>query len=594
MIAVKTIARRLSSGLRNRKAAIFAGMLLAALAGWAAYQEMPHKAQPMAAWMPAGAMLYIESPDFASLLHDWNASREKQTWLRGDNYAVFSRSRLFGRLGDAQQEFAAAAGLPPNMQFLTQIAGKESALGLYDIGALQFLYITHIPNADALQTGLLQERGKFATRKSGDTTFYVSIQADSDQGGTPRTVAFATFNDYLLLATREDILAKALGLMQGKKQEAVSDDGWFTAATAAAAQPGDLRMVLDLSRIVPSPYFRSYWIQQNVTEMGKYRAAVSDLYRSGKEYREERVLLPKSADNSSAVQADLGQLTALIPPQIGFYRAVAAPSIEEMIATLDGRLLSRKTAGYKDLHLAPAAADSATTLGGENDLETRIDAPPVVALPSGAEFAALRKLLQDQQPQSMLLMDSSDAKRGDIFVAYHSAIVLASQKAWNAQTVELALQQALSVRLSTGDLGLGWRQQSGAAGYSELDGMQPLQVAVSGRYCILANDTATLNAVLQRIPGSNGNKPAGQSLVLISGFNHLQERANFTRATSLIDFGSAGGQGDNTENSPHFFSKNIKSVSDTFSAIQSEQISMYWMNSTLHQTVRYTWKPMSR
>jgi hypothetical protein len=584
MTKLKTIAQRLLQVSRNRNIAIFACVLLIALASWAAYQDAQPATRPLASCMPAGAMLYIESPDFGALLHNWNSSPEKQAWLRSDNYEAFSRSRLFGRLGDAQHEFAAAAGLPPDMEFLRQIAGKESALGLYDIGALQFLYITHMPNAQSLQTSLMQERGQFETRKVGDATFYVRTQGNPDQGSTPRTVAFAICGDFLLLATREDLLAKALALMQNQKQEAVSDDAWFAAVTGAASKPGDLRMALDLSRVVPSPYFRSYWIQQNITEMGRYRAAISDLYRTGNELREERVLLPKSIETTSAAQADLGQLTTLVPAHTGFYRAQAAPSADDVIATLDSRLISRKIAGYKNLSVAPAAADAATVLGNEADLETRIDTPPAAALPRGTEFAALRNLFENQQPQSILVMDSSAVTSEDAFVAYRSAVVLESGTPWDAEAVGSALQRALRPQLTTGDLGIAWRQRGSGQTYFELDGMQPLEFAVSGRFCIFANDTAVLNEILQRI--AIGNQTAGQPLLSASGFDHHLERANFSLATSLIDSGSANGE----ENAPKFFSKNIRSLSDAFASMQSEQFSAHWENGTLHQTVHYTWK----
>jgi hypothetical protein len=39
-------------------------------------------------------------------------------------------------------------------------------------------------------------------------------------------------------------------------------------------------MTLNLAAIVRSPYFRSYWVQQNITEMKQYTAALSDLYRT--------------------------------------------------------------------------------------------------------------------------------------------------------------------------------------------------------------------------------------------------------------------------------------------------------------------------
>src|SRR5271163_604374 len=111
-------------------------ILTAAVFG--AHQVLAPKEPGLAGMMPDGALLYIESPDFQSLLADWSNSPEKQTWLKSDDYAVFSQSCLFGRLSQAQSEFATAAGLPPDMQFLTQVAGKQSAFAWYDIGNLDF------------------------------------------------------------------------------------------------------------------------------------------------------------------------------------------------------------------------------------------------------------------------------------------------------------------------------------------------------------------------------------------------------------------------------------------------------------------------
>lgn len=100
---------------------------------------------------------------------------------------------------------------------------------------------------------------------------------------------------------------------------------WYAASVAAAARkPGDLRMTLNLARIVPSPYFRSYWIQQNITELKQYTAAISDLYREKNEFREERTLLPVNAENLPST-ADLSAILAYVPADAGVYRAVAQP-----------------------------------------------------------------------------------------------------------------------------------------------------------------------------------------------------------------------------------------------------------------------------
>jgi hypothetical protein len=597
MTRLNIIARRLAPAGKARKIVIGVGVFAAALAAWAAIESALTPAKSMAAWMPSGAQLYIESPDFSGLLHDWDTSQEKELWLKSDNYEVFSRSRLFGRLGDAQGEFAGAAGQKPDMAFLNQVAGKQSALAIYDISKLEFLYITHMPNAQALQTGLMQSRNDFETRKVGDAVFYVRStggveQGSSDKSRPGRTVAFAASGDYLLLATREDLLTGALALMQNQNQQALDKDAWFAEVTQTSSKPGDLRMVLDLSRLVSSPYFRSYWVQQNITYMGHYRAAISDFYRARGESHEERVLLPKSLESANAEESDLGQIRALVPEDAGFYRAESSPGVERMLETIDARLLSRKVTDYNDHTVAPPGAEAPAQVGAENDLETRIDAPPAAIPPMGAELASLRNLLEAEQPDTMLVVDRSVSQSDGVFVGYRSAVVLESQKPWNTSEVEAAIDEALAPQLTAGTLGIEWKQSSDKQAHFALDGMAPLAFAIDGRYCVISDDVEMLNAMMQKTSAAKSS--SGQALVMLSGFNHEAESENYARATHLID-GATMRVNTDTDNdgsgqTPQFLSRNVASLSNTFAAMRREEVSAYWKSGALHQTVRYKWK----
>ena len=591
------ILRRLALAGKARKMAIGCAVFATALATWAAFESALAPARSMAAWMPSGAQLYIESPDFAGLLHDWNTSREKELWMKSDNYEVFSRSRLFGRLADAQNEFAGAAGQKPDMAFLSQIAGKQSALALYDIGKLEFLYVTQMPNAQAMQTSLMESRNDFETRKVGDAVFYVrgsnrAEQSNGEGSGPERTVAFAASGDYLLLATREDLLAGALALMQNRNQPTLDKDGWFAEITQSSQKPGDLRMVLDLSRLVPSPYFRSYWVQQNITDMGHYRAAISDLYRTRDEFHEERVLLPKSPESASFEQADLAQLKTLVPESAGFYRAESAPGVERVLETIDTRLLSRKVADYSDRTAAPPEVAAAAQAGSEGDLETRIDAPPAAVQPKGGELSGLRNLLEAEQPDTMLVVDKSESQSDRVFVGYRSAIVLESQKPWGASDVESAIDQALAPHLTAGALGIEWKQAGGKQVFYSLDGIAPLVFAIDGRYCMISDDAEMLSAMLQKANAAKASP--GKALVMLSGFNHEAERANFARATDLMDAAKPSTNTDTDDGgsgqAAQFFSRNVASLSSAFAEMQREEVSAYWKNGALHQTVRYEWK----
>ena len=176
--------------------------------GWAGYHAVEPPDVPLSRFIPAGPLLYLEARDFSSLVSDWNSSPQKKQWIDSDNYQVFSRSRLFLRLQGAGEQFAAAAGLPPDMNFLSQVAGQRSGLAIYDIGKLEFLYVTYLPSAKSMQSSLYQTRAKFEPRIAGGTDFFVRRDPESQ-----RMVTFAVAGDYLLLATREDLMADALQLL---------------------------------------------------------------------------------------------------------------------------------------------------------------------------------------------------------------------------------------------------------------------------------------------------------------------------------------------------------------------------------------------
>jgi hypothetical protein len=198
-------------------------VLLSGVLAFAGFQAVRQRAAAapvaMASMLPQGALLTIESPDFAALLHDWNVSPEQKAWLASDHYGVFSNSRLFGRLNDARTEFENAARSSQfDGDFLTQVAGRQSIFAWYDVGNLEFLYITRLPAGQAANIALLKQRAGWSARQSGGSTFYLrktpagssaagAAEAESAQGKA-RTVAFAQVSDaggdLLVLATREE------------------------------------------------------------------------------------------------------------------------------------------------------------------------------------------------------------------------------------------------------------------------------------------------------------------------------------------------------------------------------------------------------
>ncbi|HWW23091.1 MAG TPA: hypothetical protein VNY78_04260 [Edaphobacter sp.] len=563
---------------------------------YAACQSTTPPPTPLSAFVPQGSLLSIEANDFAALLSSWTASSEQRRWLTSDNYAAFSRSRLFARLGEAQDQFATSAGLPPDMQFLQQIAGHQSIFAWYDIGNLQFLYITRMPSAAAEQTQLLQLRSKFQLRKAGDDSFYLRTQGEPE-----RTVAFAVHGDYLLLATREDLIANALLLMQHQGDASLHTEPWYTTSVAAAKRPSSeqpaLRMTLNLARILPTPYFRSYWVQQNITELKQFSSAVSDLYLGQQSFREDRVLIPTTSDNLLPT-ADLAPLLQLLPANAGVYRATAQPTTPEIVDALNDKLLSRSPSSFRDQHLAPVADLSVQNAGSPTDLDTRIDTLPIPQQPLTDGLASLRALLNSTHPDAMLVYSSTTNATvpATLFLPIHNVVILSAAAPWNPESVQSALTEALSPHLTIGRAGLAWQsRQQGTATWFQLSGLQTLSFAVQGNRCILATDSESLIQFL-RVSNAAAAKPIIAST--IAGFHHTAERPNLARLTSLFDHTVSTPQSDDT--APAFFSRNITSLGTTFQSLDSETFtetpapSTDQRPNTVHQTVLYQWRPKPR
>jgi len=577
------------------------GVLSVALAVSPSGQAPQSAPSTLARLMPAGPLLFVESPNFAGLVRDWSNSPEKKAWLASDNYQAFSRSRLFLRLGEAQQEFAAAAGAPPDMALLESVAGSESALALYDIGNLEFLYITRLPSARAMDNALWRGREKFEPRKAAEIPYYVHTEPSKH-----RLVAFGAFNDYLLLATREDLIAGALTALAGKPMRTLADEAWFAGATAAAGQGGDpsaatagslprmrdLRLNFNLSSLVKTPHFRSYWIQRNVSELRPYVAEVVDVYRSAEEIREERVLLRKGGDNATTEQAGsekatLANLLRLVPDDSGVYRAWSATSVGQALDLLERKVLSPRIGIGVAPTLAPSVTLTEGQTGGEGDLETRIDLPPLTSSNGRFEPDALKRFLTAATLEGALEFESTRGLPGDVFVGTESAIVLQAGGDWNEDAARSALLSAVGGLWTTSGLGAKWVEQgSGETAYSQLDGLTHLAMAARGHVLVVGSGNESVLAVLKRI----SNAPGKDSGVYAAGFRHAAARGDIVRMTHLIETPLAqqfGGGEQPGGHEPWFFSENLASLSQSLARVESESILVRERGPVVSQSVIY-------
>ncbi len=91
-------------------------------------------AGPPAPAIPAGAMVYADTPDLSSLLAQWEASAAKKTWESGAARELFIRSRVFLKWEDRLGMLSALAGRELDLDFLRQLDARRAVLAVYDPG----------------------------------------------------------------------------------------------------------------------------------------------------------------------------------------------------------------------------------------------------------------------------------------------------------------------------------------------------------------------------------------------------------------------------------------------------------------------------
>ncbi|MGA3188316.1 MAG: hypothetical protein ABSF22_14520, partial [Bryobacteraceae bacterium] len=268
------------------------------------------------------------------------------------------------------------------------------------------------------------------------------------------------------------------------------------------------------------------------------------------------------------------QLLAAIPDDAGLYRAWLHPAGGQAAQIIQEKLFPPAIASAAPRsNLAPIVAETADA-GSEIDLESRIDERPLAE--NRDAFKVLRDRLDATKIDAMLEISSTKVDPDQVFVRPHSVIVLLAGVAWDAGAVRAALGSAAEGVWSNSSTA-AWR--AGANGIQELEGLGKLAVAADGKWLVIGDSAAMVNAVFAR---RTRTAIAGASYA--AGWRHAQELPNFERMTKLIDFPQASDE-------PQFFSANLASLGRTLKRINAATIVVHDAGTMLRESVVYKLTP---
>jgi len=336
--------------------------------------------------------------------------------------------------------------------------------------------------------------------------------------------------------------------------------------------------------LTKSPHFRSYWIQQNITELSQYSAAIADARRSAGSLVEDRVLLRSAEMAPSWNEAAVGEISRLAPASAGLYRAWASPSSEQAFELLRRKILEPGPDTQVASKTAPVVPLGDGAVGDEAELETRIDEPPLDLGPADIG-AQLRAILATTKIEAMMEVGATRLQSDGVFVGIESGVVLLADSNWDANAIRAALSAAFARQLSTAEPGAPWTEHgSGANAYSELDGLQPLALRTDGSILIIARSGDLMAAILS---ARSAQPVAGARYRAL--YRHSSELPNFTKMMRLIDNPLAKEAAGNPPE-PAFLSGNIASLGQTLARIDWESISVHDSGAIVSQNLVYKLK----
>ena len=315
-----------------------------------------------------------------------------------------------------------------------------------------------------------------------------------------------------------------------------------------------------------TPYFRSYWVQRNTSDLAQFNAVISDLDRSRRRVsRAPCAAARRTRAGPAPGEAAVGEISRFAPPDAGLFRAWAKPEAGAVLALIEQKIIAPRIENANDHRRAPDAGNVDAALGTEDDLETRIDEPPVWTT-RRIELQPLRTVLEANAVQAMLQVEKSQPTADGVFVTTPRAIALLGSRPWDA---------------GGGAVGARSRSRPGCGRLPDpCPGLARPWVTASGRVLIIATAEELMTAMAGRrrtsvVPGAQ----------YAMRFLHARELPRFQRMMTLIDYPALQGAGDPRE--PQFFSENIVSLGRTLGRVDSVFLESHDDGGAVKQTVVY-------
>jgi len=602
-----------------------------ALIVYARSTRSSRNAYSLAGDLPRGALVYAQFQNLPELIKQWDQSQLKDRYLNSTNYQQLQHRHLALKLISRWEEFNNAVGFPIDLSAIGSSTDGAAAVGIYDIGQLDLLFVAPISDEKVALTQFFKSKDQFEETETSDGIAYYVQKVEADRGRQKQVLAFATLNGRFLLGTNEKLFLRALANIKSRAtKDSIADDPAFKSLSQKVT-PHFATVWVDQLRLNSDYYFKHYWLMQNVEELKNIRAGIFDLDRQESKWIERREFLTTARAerrNSAMSTAELRQLYSRTPDDAPFVKLqsltndsttsgkVIRDTLLDSPVEQDSSTRSWSWNSYSSDDFYPISDDDFDSYDRyaylDNSYDTTINDPydaritdrvepgvnPMAAELEHQFLAGLQNVLSPARPSAVAVATTPHVTQGPLFAEFRRVAIFNLQSPGNLrrELLEQTVAQGAQSRLTVVNSGsqLEWESHSEAGlNWRSLDlpmlGWE-ICYALKDSMLILSNSNEMIKEVLQSHEKKQLSATADIDELTIIRLDRRKESlddiVNVLDADA-IEHQQRGSSADanSIKGSQEFFSGNISSLLDVASEVSHIEIKRRSVGNNLHEEI---------
>ena len=540
-----------------------------------AFSQIKNEPFAPAGDFPRGALVYAQINDLPAFVKFWNESKFKDKYLASENFKEFQNRHLGRKLASRWAEFNAASGFPIDLETAASLTETRAAIAVYDIGKLEFVFITPVSSEVFAATKFFQNRSKFAEETLDDGTIVYRAAVEADRGRQRQELIFANAGGRFVLATSEKLLAQTLNNIKGGHgKNRLSDEPAF-AELSGKIEPHNIVVWINQSALNDDYYFNRYWLMSEIRELANIRAGIFDFEIQEKKIIERRKFtLDKKVVIPAFNNAQAAELLSFTPENIPFYRLRSATpaTIDEAV---ENTIFSRRkdvekpAENHRDYY-SPFddydgySGDDYDNLSGKFD-EFINETDEAETIESGVAETNFSSLLKSPATRRILAFSEPKVLPAPLFARFDRAAVfdLAAPDEFDRQAFETEIVRRLAAQtmISAPEAKLNWETKTENDSLRRVLKLPATGIevcyAMRDKQLILTNDEEFLRKITsQKNPVEMADYETPMTALTVVNLNQKKEA-----------FDSIFAELSKNEAADDFFTGNVESLLDSISEV---------------------------